>query len=316
MRSRLKHFPISFFSVIMGLAGFAIATEKISQLVDYPLGSRAVSYVALAVFTVFTLLYAVKALRFSPAVREEFAHPVRLHFFPSFSIGMLLLSIAFLSTAPRLASALWVAGTVLHLAFSLSIVSIWIRSERFQPEHLNPSWFIPIVGNMLIPISGMRFFPGSYLWFFFSVGIVFWIILVSMVVNRLIFHKTIAERLIPTLFIMIAPPAVGTISYLQLTGSVDPFAYILYFFALFLAILFLVNATMFTRIRFALSWWAYSFPLCALSIASAALFIRTGEPYFKSLSIAVYAFLSFVIAFLSVRTVICAYRRNICISEE
>ncbi|NTW30773.1 MAG: hypothetical protein HGA33_05825 [Candidatus Moranbacteria bacterium] len=73
---------------------------------------------------------------------------------------------------------------------------------------------------------------------------------------------------------------------------------------------------MFTRIRFALSWWAYSFPLCALSIASAAIFIRTDEPYFRILSITVYAFLLIVITFLSVRTVICVYRRNICTSEE
>ncbi|NTW30582.1 MAG: C4-dicarboxylate ABC transporter, partial [Candidatus Moranbacteria bacterium] len=275
MNTRLEFFPVSFFSVVMGLAGFAIATEKVSQLVNFPLGSRVISYVAFALFMACAFLYVTKALRYFPAVREEFVHPVRLHFFPAFSIGMLLLSIAFLSTAPKLASALWVVGTAIHLGFSLLIVSIWIRSERFQPEHLNPSWFIPIVGNMLIPISGARLFPGSYLWFFFSIGIVFWIILVSMVVNRLIFHKTMAERLIPTLFIMIAPPAVGTISYLQLTGSVDPFAYTLYFFALFLALLFLVNATLFTRIRFALSWWAYSFPLCALSIASAAIFIRT-----------------------------------------
>lgn len=316
LRKRLEHFPISFFSIVMGLAGFAIATEKIEHIFGYSLGSATIVAFAAIVFSTISILYGAKVFLYPARIREEFDHPVRLHFFPAFSISLLLLSIAFLGISMPVSTGLWTIGTILHLAFSFVIVSIWIRNDGFHPEHLNPSWFIPIVGNILIPIAGMKILPGSYLWFFFSIGIIFWIMLVTLVLNRTIFHKAMAEKLLPTFFIMIAPPAVGTISYLQITGVVDPFVFILYFFALFLAILFFMNASMFTKIRFALSWWAYSFPLCALSIASAAVFLRTGEEYLRSIALIVYLVLVAVISLLLVRTTVCIRRRGICIEEE
>jgi len=314
-QERLEHFPISFFAVVMGLAGFAIATEKIEHITGSSLGSSFLTFFAVLVFAAISSVYALKMFRFTAGIREEFDHPVRLHFFPAFSISLILLSIALLDSMPTVATYLWGIGTLLHLAFSFAIVSIWIRNDRFHPEHLNPSWFIPIVGNMLVPIAGATILPGSYLWFFFSVGIIFWIMLVTLVLNRTIFHKALPEKLVPTFFIMIAPPAVGTISYLKMTGSADPFSFILYFFALFLALLFLANASMFAKIRFSLSWWAYSFPLCALSIASVAIFSRTGETYFKSIAIVVFVALVAVIGLLIAKTIVCIRRGGICIEE-
>ncbi|NTW13682.1 MAG: C4-dicarboxylate ABC transporter [Candidatus Moranbacteria bacterium] len=299
---KLSDFPVSFFSVVMGLAGYALAVEKIEQTTGYSLYGWIISLFALTVFSVLSILYAAKWYRFPNLVRDEFDDPVRLHFFPTFSIGLLLLSIAFLDISPDTATVLWTIGTLLHLILSFVIVSIWIRHDKFHPDHLNPSWFIPIVGNLIVPIAGMRILPGSYLWFFFSIGIIFWIMLLALFLDRAIFHKTLSARLIPTFFIIIAPPAVGAISYILMAGDVNEFAYILYFFALFLALLFLANFPMFTKIRFSLSWWAFSFPICALSIASSVIFTITGEDYLRSLSLVIFAILTIVIVTLLIRT--------------
>ena len=50
-------------------------------------------------------------------------------------------------------------------------------------------------------------------------------------------------NLLPTMFIMIAPPAVGFISYLNLVPDLDNFARVLYYSALFLTLLLLVPAS-------------------------------------------------------------------------
>jgi tellurite resistance protein len=313
---RIEHFPVSFFSIVMGLAGFAIATKRIEMITELSLGSPYIASFALLVFAILAFLYGLKMLRFSNRVREEFDHPVKLHFFPAISISLLLLAIAFLHISHDLATVFWAVGAPLHLVFSFAVVSIWIRNANFHPEHLNPSWFIPIVGNILVPIAGVFILPGSYLWFFFSIGILFWLILVTLLINRTIFFKAMPEKLVPTFFIMIAPPAVGVISYVLLTGVIDPFTYVLYFFALFLALLFLGNAPMFAKIRFALSWWAYSFPLAALTISSALIFMHTTEEYFRSLSLIVFAILTIVVVALLIRTGICVRKRGICIEED
>lgn len=313
---RLEHFPVSFFSVVMGLAGFAIAAERVEQLIGFGFGSRFFVFFALAVFIVLSGVYGLKFFLFPGKVRAEFDHPVKLHFFPAFSISLLLLAIAFMDVSETVATVLWAVGTPLHLVFSFAVVSIWIRNSHFHPEHLNPSWFIPIVGNILIPIGGVHILPGSYLWFFWSIGVFFWIMLVTLFLNRTIFFKAMPEKLVPTFFIMIAPPAVGAISYVLLTGTVDPTVYALYFFALFLALLFLVNAPMFAKIRFALSWWAYSFPIAALTIASALIFFRTGEEYFRSFALITFVALAIVIGILLVKTSVCIRRRGICVEED
>lgn len=312
---KLADFPVSFFSVVMGFTGYALAAEKMERATGYSFDGRIIAYVALAVFSVISVLYTAKWYRFPNLVRDEFDDPVRLHFFPTFSISLLLLSVAFFAISADISTALWAVGTLVHLVLSFAIVSIWIRNDKFHPDHLNPSWFIPIVGNLLVPIAGMNILPGSYLWFFFSIGIIFWIMLLTLFLDRVIFHKALAERLVPTFFIMIAPPAVGAVSYVLMVGDVNEFAYILYFFALFLALLFLGNLPMFTKLRFSLSWWAYSFPISALSVASSVICAVTGEEYIRSLSLVIFALLTLVIASLLVRTALHMLREGICAHE-
>ena len=75
-------------------------------------------------------------------------------------------------------------------------------------------------------------------------------------VHRIIFHHPLPEKLIPTLAILIAPPATAFTAYVKLTHNVDSFAKILYYFALFLTTFLLAEYKMFSKIKFYLSWWA------------------------------------------------------------
>jgi len=49
-------------------------------------------------------------------------------------------------------------------------------------------------------------------WFFFSVGLIMWAVMFTIIMNRIIFHNPLPQKLMPTLFILIAPPAVALIS--------------------------------------------------------------------------------------------------------
>jgi tellurite resistance protein len=151
---------------------------------------------------------------------------------------------------------------------TLAVVSSWIGHRPFETPHLNPAWFIPAVGNVIVPVAGVPLGYVEVSWFFFSVGMVFWVILMTLIFNRLIFHNPLPERLLPTKVILIAPPAVGFIAYTRLTEGLDPFARILFYAAVLFALLMVVGLPKFARIGFALSWWAYSFPIAAFTIAT------------------------------------------------
>lgn len=314
--TRLINFPVSFFSVIMGLMGFTIVLQRVEILLSLDHGFSTAVLVAVAlIFTVITVLYAVKLFYCFSAVTEEFNHPVRLNFFPTFSISLLLFSIALLEVSGTASFVFWIAGAGLHFTATIVILSLWIRQTKFELNHFNPSWFIPIVGNLLVPIAGTTHVGQDLLWFFYSIGFIFWILLFTIFFYRIIFNNPIPEKLLPTFFILIAPPSLGFVSYVKLTGAIDSFAKILYFFALFLVVLLLSQWKMFYRIEFYLSWWAYSFPLASIAIATALMHLETGIVFYRSLFFVLVFFLTALIGVLLVFTLKGILRGEICVQE-
>jgi tellurite resistance protein len=314
--SRLARFPISFFATVMGLAGLAIAWEKAQSSLGLglPLALPLVGLTA-AVFLAVLALYLAKLVRHPAAVVQELRHPVKLSFFPTISISIILLGTASLPLLPTLAHALWWIGTGLHLAFTLYVLNAWIQQEHFEVQHMNPAWFIPVVGNVLVPIAGLPLGYVELSWFFFSIGMLFWVVLFTIIFYRVLFHHPIPARLTPTLFILIAPPAVGFVSYTRLAGGLDSFGRVLFFSAVFLTLLLFTQIGRFARLQFFLSWWAYSFPLAAITIASFVMHDLSGVGAYRMLGIGLLGLLTLVVAMLCVRTLLAIRAQGICVPE-
>ncbi|MFL9827017.1 SLAC1 anion channel family protein [Rhodoplanes sp. SY1] len=315
---RLEHFPVSFFATVMGTAGLAIATHRLELLLGTrQIASLVLGGIAAGLFVAVATFYAAKLIRHRQAVVAEWHHPVRLSFFPTISISLLLLSIIALPLDRAVAGALWTAGAALHLTFSLVILSTWIGHRPFEPPHLNPAWFIPAVGNIIVPLAGVPLGHVEISWFFFSFGVMFWIVLLTLVFNRLIFHNPLPDRLLPTLMILVAPPAVGFLAYVKLDGGVlDGFARLFFYAGLGLFLLVATKIGQMARIRFALSWWAYSFPLAALATAASVFAETIGGTPALVLFVALYAVLAVVLAILVVATVRAIAAGAICQPEH
>ncbi len=314
---RLNNFPISFFSIILGLTGFSIAFQKVEEIIQLPFHlSGFFVWFTVAVFFLLTVVYLYKFIKLPQEVKNEFNHPIKLNFFPTFPISFLLLSIAFLGVDNDISKYMWFTGVITLFFVTVKILSIWMEKDKFQITHMSPAWFIPPVGSMVVPVSGVSHYSHEPLWFFFSLGLMFWVILLIIFFNRIIFHNPLPNKLLPTLFILIAPPAIGFISYVKLTGEVNEFARILYYFALFLTILLFSQYKMFKKIEFFLSWWAYSFPLSAISIASILMYHKTGLIEFKIIGLLLFAFLFWLVLYLLFKTFKSIANKEICVEEE
>lgn len=312
--TRLQNFPISWFAMIMGMAGFTIAWSRAEHVFGLSFAlSPILLPITAALFVLLAALYLAKILKYRQAVLDEIHHPVKIAFVPTVSIALILLGTAFLRDCPDLSFWLWSTGAVLHLLATLYVMSSWIHHSKYEIAHLNPAWFIPVVGNILVPIAGIHHASPEISWFFYSVGIFFWPLLTAIIFYRLIFHGSLPDRLMPTLFIFIAPPAVGFISYYNLVGGIDAFARILYGIALFFTLLLFVQVRLFARLKFFLSWWAYSFPIAAITISTLAMFKETGQAIYWWLGTGLLIILTLVIAMLLTRTALAVARREICV---
>ncbi|HEY0847202.1 MAG TPA: SLAC1 anion channel family protein [Noviherbaspirillum sp.] len=314
--SSLAHFPVPLFSSVMGMAGLAIAWHKAHAVLGAPafIGD-AIRLLATLLFILLAAVYVLKWLRHPDAALAEANHPVRINFLSTISIGILLLATAWLDTAPMAAALLWAVGAIAHLVLTVRTINSWIHHSHYDIKHVNPAWFIPVVGNIIVPIAGVRIASPEISWFFFSIGIVFWIVLLSIVMNRLFFQEQLPVRLMPTLFILLAPPSVGFLAWTALSGGIDAFGRVLFYTAVFLALLLASSAFRFLRQPFFISAWAYSFPLAALTVATFVMAEHAGGTVLAAVAVALLTILTMVITLLAARTAIAVQRRQICVPE-
>lgn len=316
-KSNLEHFPVTLLATIMGLAGLAVVFMKLEHLVDIgvPAG-RFLTYAVSGWFACVLVIYGAKLVRHPDKVKQEFRHPVRVNFFPALSISLLILAICYLECGHEgVARVLWWIGAPLHLVFLLVIMRGWFL-DTFHLHSFNPAWFIPVVGPIIAPVAGVAFAPPEVCWFFFATGLVFWIALLSVLLNRIFFHDPLPRKLLPTLFILIAPPSIGSIAYVKLTGAVDPFALVLFNFGVFTALLLLTMADVFRRTPFFVSWWAYTFPLDAFTLSLYLMHGQTGAPVYRWSALVMTVVTTVVIAVVLGRTIHAAARGEICVPED
>lgn len=310
--SKLAHFPIGFFSMTMGLFGTALAFHAAGLI---PIGF---AFAGLGVLTIFILaaFYVAKIALFPSEVVAEWNHPIKIAFFPAFSISLLLGATLLLQLSPDLANGIWIVGASLQAILTLAVITSWIGHRGFGPGHLSPAWFIPAVGNVVAPISGVPLGYVDASWYFFSVGVLFWIILLTLVVNRLVFHDPLPGKLRPTLVILIAPPAVAFLAWLQLNGGViDTPARMFLNLGIFFTALVAIQLPGFLKLPFALSFWALSFPFAAMTIACLKFAALSGNAGFQALGWGLLVLLSVIIAGLAGRTFLAVLRGEICQPE-
>lgn len=309
------YFPVTLFATVMGLAGLGIVLMKTAHLFGFtPVIGQYFIYAVSIWFCFLVAAYILKLIRFPDEVLKEFNHPVRMNFFPAISISLLLLAIAYLPINMTISKVAWWIGTPLHLIFLLRSLNAWFHKE-FALQTFNPAWFIPVVGPILVPVAGVQIANIEISWFFFSIGIVYGIALFSIFLNRIIFHNPIPVKMIPTLFILIAPAAVGFISYVKLTGSVDSFARILYYFGLFTFMMLLTMVVRFAKLPFFISWWAYTFPLDAMTLSSVMMYEKTHFEFLKVFAGVMTVVSVIVVVLVLIKTIQAAVNRDICIPE-
>lgn len=313
--NRLQFFPVMMFAIVMGLSGLTLVFKKASEVYDtLHIIPTLFSYLSITIFAMILITYMIKYIKYTPEVKKEWVHPIRINFFAAISISFILISMIMRSYSISFADALFIFGALLHLFFTFNTLSFWIN-QSLDIQHSNPAWFIPIVGNLIVPVGGVGVISNEFLMFYFSIGIFFWIIMLSIILNRIIFHKQFAAKFMPTLFILIAPPSVGLLAYFKMFESLDTFALILYNLGLFFTLLVIFMYKKFINIQFFISWWAFTFPLATITLATLLMYEQKRESIYIYLSNLLILFLTIVVAIVAVNTIKYMFKREICIME-
>jgi tellurite resistance protein len=280
--------------------------------------ARGIGGVAALLFLVLLVLFSRRGQLYPEALTADLLHPVRHAFIATITVALILL--ATLGTALFGVSvvweSLWLIACVLQFAVTVWVLSRWWNGNNiggFQWPGITPVLIIPVVGNVLAPLAGVPLGQQEWAAVQFGVGVFLWPVVLTLILARIGVHGLWPDRLLPTGFITVAPPAVIGLALLRFEAA-PVWSQGCWGIALF----FLLWAAQVLRPMlaqpFSMAWWALSFPLAAF----AALTLRlapTGQP-FTFLAMPVLALTTLVIGALCLWTVRGLQRGTLLVPEQ
>jgi tellurite resistance protein len=268
----LSHFSFAWFVPVMGWTGLGLAWLKAPP--DWGLFAHGFSLMATAIAVLMFLSVAgvsvLRWLKYPQAVRADFLHPVRHAFIAAVPISLLVL--AGLGVAWGLTDSLWVQGAWLIGSVAELLITVWVLSRCMRPADaggmpwpvITPLLIIPIVGNVLVPLAGLHWQVEGWVAAQFGVGVFLWPLVLGLLLARSIQVGPLPARLTPTLFVMVAPPSVMGLSFLQWQAPFQ-LAWAAWGVAWMSLLWSLTRLPQIRALPFGMSHWGMSFPLATFA---------------------------------------------------
>jgi tellurite resistance protein len=307
-RQSVRYLPIGMYGAVMGLAGLGLASRAAESLLPLPHVFSEL-WVALGALLLAVLLpaYATKLARHPAAVREEFTHPAQLGFCGALPVGITLVAGGLALYAPAIAAALWWLGAVLLIVFQIWALRLFLAGG-VDVAQVNGGWFIIMVGGIVLPGSGIALGYAQASAFFFGVSATIAPIIVALVFYRTVALAPLPPALRPTWFIFLVPPSLIYANGVALAGSDGVFLNGLFYLALALTPALFLASRDFLRWPFAVSWWAFTFPLDALASAAVQHARTYPTPLWRTIAAVALVLATVAVVLVLVKTVTAYWR--------
>ena len=310
--SRLRGLHPGWFGAVMGTGILALAAYQ------NPGGSAALLTAAHAVgetLGLFTAILAAAlvvayiarwAAHFDAAV-GDLRHPVLGPLYGLFPGGLIIIAVltatmgrSFLPTGaivPTVAT-LTIVGGVLAFAIAAAFTYLLFTGET-DAQAVNGGWLIPPVVNIIVPMGLVSLLSQvgpstarlimALSYAYFGIGFFLFILVISMVHDRLVLHPLPHASLAPSLWIFLGPIGAGGLALLALAkagahlfGPAAPAVNVLTLlvtsalwgfglWALTAATLMLVRYLREGPLPYGLGWWGFTFPIGAYTVLTLSL---------------------------------------------
>ena len=332
----IKNFAPSWFASVMGTGILALTSLFYAQYLPFlRYVARALFYLNVTLFGILLVPWLLRWILFRARALRDLNDPVVSNFYPTLSIGMLVLAADFFVIGNCFSVGLWfwVVGTALTIMFALLVPYIMFKGEHVTIDHVNPAWFIPPVGLIVIPIAGSRVighFEGlANEWVIFAnyfgwgAGFFLYLALLAICMYRFFLHKPLPNVLAPTVWINLGPIGAGTVALLNLVthccfiADQEPFlvfGFLFWGFGMWwvvMAILLTLHYIRRLSLPYAMSWWAFTFPLGAYVAATHLIAQRLGIGLIDHIGFALYILLFALWAVTATRTLIHAFKGDL-----
>ncbi|MEV6108258.1 TDT family transporter [Streptomyces sp. NPDC051940] len=317
-RFTVRNLGPNWYAAVMGTA--IVATAGAALPVRVP-GLALVWALSALMLVVLLAARAAHWARHGDQARAHLDNPAVAPFYGCLSMALLAVGAATMAVgadvigeqaAVAVDAVLWSAGTAVGLVAAAGVPYLMITRHRIAPDGATPVWLLPLVAPMVSAATGPKLMPhlpegqwretlGLACLAMFGLSLLAVLAVLPVVVGRLLHHGALPLALTPSLFLVLGPlgqstTAVGAIAdasayvpggFAVLYG-VPVMGFALLWFALALA---LVVRARRQGMGFAMTWWAFTFPVGTCVTGAASLAAHTGLDAFDGLAVLAYVWL-------------------------
>ena len=292
--------PASSFSIPVGLLAFGGTWHVGARLWHLPDDvAQAFTLGGLAVWAGLLALYARKWIVQRAAAAAELQHPVLSAFTALVPVSSMLAAVALIPFSRDVATGVFVLALAGQLALGLTLNGrLWMGGR--PPELVTPAIYLPSVAQSFVAATASAAFGWHQLGLlFFGVGLLAWLALESLILQRAAVGTALPVALRPLLGIQLAPAVVGGGSWLALTtGTPDAFAWLLLGYGLYQGLLLLRLLPWVRQQAFVPAYWAFSFGAAALPALAMRMVERGATGLVAGLAPALFVAANLVFALL------------------
>ncbi|MFH9007765.1 TDT family transporter [Streptomyces afghaniensis] len=326
----VRHLGPNWYATVMGTAVVATAGTALSPHVPGLRGAPAGVW-ALSLLLLVTLLCAraVHWARHRDQARAHLLDPATAPFYGCLAMALLAVGGGALGVgrdwiglraAVALDAVLFVAGTAIGLAAAVAVPYLMAVRHRVEPGQATPVWLLPLVAPMVSAAVGPPLVPHLppgqaretlllVCVALFGLSLLATLLMLPLVFGRLITGGPLPLALTPTLFLVLGPLGQSTTAvgaFADVAPGVVPAPYsqgfdvlaVLYGvpvmgFALLWFCLATAHVVRARRhgMRFAMTWWSFTFPVGTCVTGAEALGRHTGLVAYAGPALVLYAVL-------------------------
>ncbi|KAI7746804.1 hypothetical protein M8C21_007711 [Ambrosia artemisiifolia] len=136
----------------------------------------------------------------------------------------------------------------------------------------NPTSQLSVIGNLVGAHAAIKMGWTESGICLFTLGMTHYLVVFITLYQRFSGNNHIPSRLRPVFFMFVATPSMAALAWKSINGNFDMLCKMLFFLSLFLFTSLASRPVLFKKSmkNFSVAWWAFSFPLSFLALASMA----------------------------------------------
>jgi tellurite resistance protein len=259
-----RHLTANLFAVPFGLTGLAMAWSTVTQLAGAPDWPGNVLFIGAAATWLIILAAYLANVAAQHRWTTELSDPTFGPFTALIVIVPMQLSVPLAEHARGAGDIVFVCSTTLVVLAGAWITGDWITGDS-NIRRWHPGYYLPTGAGGLIAggaSAALGFTTLSHV--LFGLGVTSFVVLASIITQRLYTGPPLPPPLLPTIAIEVAPPVVAGSSWFAINGGkVDTPAAILAGLAIWMVLVQFRLIPLYRQAPFGPGYWAFLFPTAA-----------------------------------------------------